>query len=300
MWIKKGLIFEINNHQKWMKTHAALPFSDQIKDQIYRIYFSTRNNRNKASVGFIERDFENGKTLKISKKAVLSPGKLGTFDENGVMGSCIVNKKNKKFLYYTGWGSSKSTPFEWSIGLAISENNGKTFEKISDGPIISKNSHDPYFVGSPTVIFDKNRWKMWYISTKGWKKSKKELTAPYYLKYAESKDGEEWKLNDDIAINVSKKEIGLGRASVIKEDKIYKMWYAYATTKYRIGYAESIDGKKWKRMDKKAGINVSKNGWDSESIEYPFVFNYKKKKMMLYNGNNFGKTGFGYAVYENK
>lgn len=298
MWIKKGLIFEIKKKKEWMQTHAALPFADKIRNNKYKIYFSTRDSKNRASTGFLEIDFDLGKVEGISKKPILNHGKVGTFDENGVMSSCLVNHRNKKYLYYTGWSSPKSTPFEWSIGLAISKNNGKTFEKISDGPIISKNRFDPYFVGSPTVLLDQNKWKMWYVSTKGWKKSKNNLIAPYFLKYTESKNGIDWKLNENIVIDVSKKEIGLGRASVIKENGIYKMWYSYSTKKYRIGYAESKNGIDWKRMDEKAGIATSKSGWDSNSIEYPFVFNYKNCKLMLYNGNNFGKTGFGYAVFK--
>ena len=43
-------------------------------------------------------------------------------------------------------------------------------------------------------------------------------------------------------------------------------------------------------------IDVSLVGWDSEMIEYPFVFEHKNKRYMLYNGNHYGKTGFGIAV----
>ena len=297
MWKKKSLIFKITTKKSWMRTHAALPFADKVKGKKYRIYFSSRDSKNRASIGFIELNLDNmQKITKTSNKPILSRGKRGSFDENGVMGSCIVNFRNKKYLYYTGWSSSKSAPFEWAIGLAISENGGKSFKKISEKPIISKNAFDPIFVGSPTVIRDKNIWKMWYVSTKGWKKSKGSIIAPYFLKYAESKNGIEWKLNNKIAINIKKNEIGLGRASVIKEKGIYKMWYSYSTKNYRIGYAESKNGKTWKRMDKLAGISVSSSGWDSVSIEYPFVFTEKGKKFMLYNGNNYGMTGFGYAV----
>lgn len=297
MWKKKSLIFKITTKKKWMKTHAALPFADRIKDEKYRIYFSSRDSKNRASTGFIELNINNmKKILKISENPILVHGRIGTFDENGVMGSCIVNFRNKKFLYYTGWSSSKIAPFNWAIGLAISEDGGKTFKKLSEEPILSKNLYDPVFVGSPTVIREGDIWKMWYISTKEWKKSKGSMIAPYFLKYAESKNGIDWKLNEKIAINIKKNEIGLGRSSVIKEKGIYKMWYSYSTKNYRIGYAESINGKNWKRKDKLAGITVSKSGWDSVSIEYPCVFLNKGQKFMLYNGNNYGMTGFGYAV----
>ena len=99
-------------------------------------------------------------------------------------------------------------------------------------------------------------------------------------------------------------EYAISRPTVIKEsfDK-YKMWYSYRAQSniktYRIGYAESNDGKIWIRMDKKMkDFDVSKNGWDSEMICYPFVFNHKNKYYMLYNGNKYGKSGFGIAIME--
>ena len=74
------------------------------------------------------------------------------------------------------------------------------------------------------------------------------------------------------------------------------MWYSYkVNSKYLIGYAESLDGVAWKRMDEEVGINLSIGGWDSEEIEYPHVFDHLDTRYMLYNGNNFGRTGFGIA-----
>jgi hypothetical protein len=83
------------------------------------------------------------------------------------------------------------------------------------------------------------------------------------------------------------------------------MWYSYRqkrgyrsdkSSSYRLGYAESRDGIKWNRKDDQVGINVSPSGWDSEMIEYPFYYAQNDKEYLFYNGNGFGKTGFGYAV----
>jgi hypothetical protein len=41
---------------------------------------------------------------------------------------------------------------------------------------------------------------------------------------------------------------------------------------------------------------VSLIGWDSEMIEYPFVFDHAGERYMLYNGNGYGKSGFGLAI----
>ena len=35
-------------------------------------------------------------------------------------------------------------------------------------------------------------------------------------------------------------------------------------------------------------------------ICYPNVFNHQGKKFMLYNGNGYGRGGFGYVIWENE
>ena len=101
-----------------------------------------------------------------------------------------------------------------------------------------------------------------------------------------------------MAIDLKKNETRIGRASILKEKNLYKMWYSYAKKYYKIGYAESTDGYKWKRKDELSGIIRSKSGWDSKMVAYPFVFEHKGKSYMLYCGNGYGKTGFGYAILE--
>ena len=69
---------------------------------------------------------------------------------------------------------------------------------------------------------------------------------------------------------------------------------------YRVRYAESSDGIHWVRKDEEVDLDVSDSGWDSEMICYPYIFDHKGNRYMLYNGNDFGKTGFGLAVLESK
>lgn len=301
MWKKHGLILDPKKYP-FLGTHAALPIADKISDDKYRIYFTSRDKNNHSRVFFIEVNIHNLKQInKINSKPILTPGKLGSFDENGVMASSLITYNKKKYLYYIGWNKGNSIPFRWSIGLAISNDNGKSFKKFSEGPILDRNYIDPFMVSSPTVIFDNEKFKMYYISPIECKFVRRKFSAPYNIRYAESYDGINWSREGKIAINFTHKgEHAIGRASVIKEKNKYKMWYSYAIKNYRIGYAESKNGIHWKRMDKISGIDVSSSGWDSISIEYPYVFQHDSTKYMLYCGNEFGKTGFGYATMEQK
>jgi len=67
---------------------------------------------------------------------------------------------------------------------------------------------------------------------------------------------------------------------------------------YRLGYAYSHDLIDWVRDDAAAGIDVSQQGWDSQMQCYPHTFELQGKIYMLYNGNEFGRRGFGLAVLE--
>ena len=67
---------------------------------------------------------------------------------------------------------------------------------------------------------------------------------------------------------------------------------------YRIGYAYSNDLENWTRDDSKAGIDISNDGWDSEMVSYPHVFELDGSLYMFYLGNQVGKYGFGIAKLE--
>ena len=139
---------------------------------------------------------------------------------------------------------------------------------------------------------------MWYVSCEGWIHAD---LPKYNIKLATSNDGINWKQPGIVCLDFKdENETALARPCIIKEDGIYKMWLSYKTLEqtYRIGYAESSDGISWKRKDDEVTITVSNSGWDSEMIEYPYVFIHNGKKYMAYNGNGYGENGAGLAVLE--
>lgn len=307
MWNKVNLIYNVKGEYDWNKSHAQVPVADILTDRI-RIYYATRNVKGQSNVSFIEVDKENPeKILFENPKPLLELGNIGTFDDSGIMPSSIITIGSKKFLYYIGWTTRQTVPFQNAIGLAISEDEGLTFNKISEGPIISVNHIEPYFSGTGYVIQDNGIFKMWYLSCVKWELIDNRPEPIYNIKYAESSDGINWKQTGAVAIELNDDEGGLVSASVIKTDNIYKMWFGKRKKKdyrdnsensYRIGYAESIDGINWLRKDDMAGIDISNSGWDSEMISYPYVFKNQNNLFILYNGNGFGKTGFGYGIWK--
>ncbi len=301
-----GGIFNVLGEYEWNKSHAQVPVADILKDNI-RIYYSTRDLFGRSNVSYIEVEKTNPKKITyIHNETLFELGDLGTFDDSGIMPSSIITIGNLKYLYYIGWTTRGTVPFQNAIGLAISYDGGRSFKKFSDGPIITVNSIEPYFSGTSYVLFENYIFKMWYLSCVKWEKYDGKPEPIYNLKYAESLDGINWNQTGKVAIELLEDEGGLVSASVFKKDGKYKMWFGKRkkidyrnkiSNSYKIGYADSLDGKDWIRKDYEAGIDISHEGWDSEMISYPYVFNNGNDLIMLYNGNGFGKSGFGYAVW---
>lgn len=306
-WEKRGLIYNTKANREWNQSHAQVPTVLKVNQEIIRIYFCSRDTNNRSYTTFIDVDANNLQNILYEHdKPILELGEIGTFDDSGIMPTWIEKFNKVVYLYYIGWNVGNTSRYRVAHGLAISEDNGITFKRYSKGPMMDRNYIDPISVSNHSIIREDDKWKMWYMSYCKWEIIN-GISEPFYnIKYAESKDGINWDRKGVICIDFKDEvEAGIARPSVIKENGIYKMWYSYRTAinyrkdkkgSYRIGYAESSDGINWIRMDDKAGINLSKKNWDSEMIEYPFILKIKGKLVMFYNGNGFGKSGFGYAV----
>lgn len=295
---------ETNQHWKSLlklydtNEYAAVPLCFWLDEYTIRVYFSSRNEINESIPYFFDFDFYKKRIISKPKLIGLDKGEIGTFDDSGVMPTSIIKVRNEIYMYYIGWNLGVTVPFRNSIGLAVSKDNGITFKKKFTGPIIDRSKDEPHFVASNHVVFHDNQFKMWYLSCVKWEKIGDNVRHYYHIKYTTSFDGINWERNNKIAIDFKyENEYAISVPRVLIEDGIYKMWYSYRgglySENYRIGYAESKNGKDWIRMDEKVKIDLLKEDWNSEMVCYPFLFSFKDKKYMLYNGNGYGKTGIG-------
>src|ERR1700730_6532217 len=167
-WQKQGLVFSPGNEGGWMRTHAQVP-TPLVGDGFIRVYFSSRSDPKVSLTTFVDLDIDDPrKILRLNTEPLLELGKPGTFDEHGIMPSCAIRDGHRVFLYYSGWSRGTSVPYTNSTGLAISEDAGETFKKISEGPIMAKSLSDPFSATSPVVLKDGDVWHMWYCSGTGW------------------------------------------------------------------------------------------------------------------------------------
>jgi len=312
-WEKKGSIFKADGQFDWMQCYSSPLTGFFIERNIYRIFFSTRKKPDArgnyiSRIAFVDINIQNPKKiLKISDKPLITLGKTGTFDENGTMIAEIISFKDKIYMYYMGWMRGINVPYYVQLGLAISSDSGTTFQRFSDGPVIGLSKLIPFGIGNVSIFIDDNhRWNMWYTSFTGWSSEGKTMNPKYHIKYANSNDGINWNFPDIDCLMPSYDGENLATPCVIKMDDVYHMWFSARKDfeqngekgNYYIGYARSYDMLNWIRDDDNGGIDVSEDGWDSDMMCYPHVFHCEGKVYMLYNGNDFGRFGFGLAVLE--
>ena len=299
-WEKLGKIQIDNKNQGWLTSYAAVPIAEHYIDDIFKVFVTTRNEKNQSNLVsfFIDLNYPTI-GFDLSPDAIFTTGKMGCFDDSGVMATWITPiDNNTKFLYYIGWNLGVTVPFRNSIGLAtVSPDGGIT--RNFDGPIVDRSPTEPHFCASCCVIKENGIWHMWYLSCVEWIESDINPIHKYHIKYASSKDGINWSRTGKVAINFKDDEIAISRPSVINDEDLWKMWFSHRGDHYKIGYAESLDGQNWKRIENHSNLNVSATGWDSEMVEYPFVFDHKGERYMLYNGNGYGKSGVGIARWIN-
>jgi hypothetical protein len=300
-WKKIKRVFIPEFQYPWMYSHAAnpVPFVLNAHDEIVRVFFTSRDVNNVSNIGFVDIDFKNDfKIVNICTEPVVRNGTLGTFDDSGAAMGCIIESNGKFYLFYLGWNLKVTVPWLNTIGLAISNSIDGKFQKYSEAPILDRSHIDPFSISYPSILFKDGIFKMWYGSNLSWGKDQNEMA--HVIKYAESHNLIDWKRTGQIHIDFKNEfEYAISKPWVTFDNNQYKMWYSFRASagcnNYRIGYAESDDGHNWCRIDEKAGIDVSPSGWDSEMICYPSVFTLNSGKFMLYNGNGFGKSGFGVA-----
>ena len=298
-WEKQGLIFNPEYIANQGLTCALMPIVELLDNEkdIVRVYYSPRDKDNKSQLYFFDCQITNPQNIiQIGQSPVYTHGCYGAFDDCGVTPGSFSEVNGKKVYYYTGWSLTRTVPMNNSIGIALFNSESEQFERIGSGPIMTRTLQEPFSCASPFVLKEKSKYKMWYASMDEWRERENDYLHIYNLKYAESNDGVNWSRANQVVLDYADDtEYAFGRPFVLREDNKYKMWYAVRGEFYRIGYAESDDGVAWKRLDHLAGIDVSPSGWDSDMIEYPFIFDHKNQRYMFYNGNGYGKTGIGLA-----
>jgi hypothetical protein len=315
-WNKLGKIFDPAQHQlpngctQFAQSPQTLVFDDFV-----RIYFSTRaldtSGKYLSHIAYVDMDKQLENVLRVADHTVIPLGGLGCFDEHGIFPINVLRHGDAIMAYTCGWNRRVSVSVDTAIGLALSHDNGRTFERQGAGPVLAASLHEPCLVGDGFVQVIDGVFHMWYIFGTGWKRFA-DGAAPdrtYKIGHAVSDDGVNWVKEEarQIIADVLGPDESQALPTVVEVAGRHHMFFCYRQSSdfrsnsargYRIGHAWSDDLVDWTRDDEGCPLAVEAGTWDADMQCYPHVFKCDGKVYLLYNGNEFGRAGFGVAVLE--
>jgi hypothetical protein len=278
-------------------THAANPLPVRLGGDVFRVFFSARDRENRSSVGFADIDIIRREVVRICDRPAFQHGPDDSYHSHGVSIGNWYEANGRRYILFMGWHIPDGGHWRGEIGrLQLASDLSLTLD--GESPFIGLSAEDPVSLSYPWVMPDPNGgYHIWYGSTQTWDAGNGEML--HVIRHAHSDDGDRWHADQHtvpFTIGVAQ---AFSRPTVVMETGNYQMWFSCRSgtgETYRIGHAVSHDAHTWTMQP--SGIDVSKEGWDCEMIEYPFVFDHAGSRFMLYNGNGYGQSGFGLAVAE--
>jgi sucrose-6-phosphate hydrolase SacC (GH32 family) len=310
-WTKLGRVFDPRRwpDRPWLQEFAQAP-SAIVMDDVVRMYFSCRPpaDTNGQYVSYSAyADLDRGdltRVIRVAEEPILALGDTGTFDEFGTYPVSVIRDGSQFRAYYGGWTRCESVPFNVGIGCAVSDDDGRTFRKLGPGPVIGYSLDEPFVMSGPKIRRFGDRWVLFYIAGSRWKMVDGRAEPVYRIRMASSDDGVEWtKAGRDLIPQRIEADEAQASPDVHFRNGRFHMFFCYRYSEgyrghergYRIGYAVSDDLMTWQRDDDVAGLAPSSEGWDSEMVSYPHVFELDGHTYMAYLGNQVGREGFGLA-----
>jgi len=307
IWKKHGQIFFPQQYgMEYAKSPQAVVF-----DEFVRVYFSACKKDGEKLISYVcFADFTKDFTRVLrTQKQIMPEGNVGCFDEHGIFPFSPFCDHGKIMAYTSGWSRRVSVSVDTAIGLAVSEDGGESFQRIREGPVLTSSRTEPFLVVDGFVRRYEDSLHMWYIYGKEWKQYA-GCTQPeriYKIGHAVSDNGIDWRKEGAAIIPDRLEDECQALPCVVYFKGCYHMFFCYRNAwgfrdqkerSYRLGYAWSNQPENWIRCDEKLNFEQPQDGWDSQMQCYPHVFTMDQRLYLLYNGNAFGKNGFGLAELE--
>ena len=301
-WHKRGLVWTAAQHHPLAISHGMGPTPILKDSETIRVYLTCLDATGRGRPFFVDVSAANPCTVVgVSDAPLLDIGRPGTFDDNGLMLLSIVPTGDHRVLmYYAGFELCRSIRYRIFTGIAVSSDNGETFQRHSEAPVLDRRPGELFFRCGPYVLYEDGRYRMWYVAGDEWTDVGGKEMPVYHLRYLESSDGLRWEGESMESMAISNaSEHGFGRPwvrrSIAGEYELYFSVRRRDFGAYRLGFARSKDGLKWTRADDELGLDVSPAGFDSTAIMYSAVITVGERTYCFYNGNEFGREGFAVA-----
>lgn len=289
----------------WAYSHIQVPTPFVMGNKIC-VYYATRDSDGKSHLLSFGLDIE--KPTKIIEREInplIDLGQPGTFDEDGVMVSSVIEANGDTMVFYTGWQRSHTVPYNTSAGLLIRKNSSRNFQRYSIGPILGRSVSEPFYTNTPFVYLQEDKFHMIYGSGKEWSLIGDRYEPTYFLRKRQSTDGLEWGgLGEEFLQPISKEESTV-RATRYNSGKTTKILFSSRFVRdFRGGsgsYAicEVTEPCSSEVNNLRSRVSFTNLGQFSNQnmLAYPAIFSLDVN-YLLFNGSSFGKNSIFLAREE--
>jgi hypothetical protein len=302
IWHREGLLVTVKPGHPWWVSHAQLPTVLPLAERLWRVYFGARDRDNRTRVLAVDVDPGDGMdVLAEHYEPLLDRGPPGTFDHEGVCPSAALTIDGEVRLYYIGVIMRRDVRSQASIGLAVS-GDGIAFRRAFAGPVHGVGPFDPFFSSAPTVRRSPHGYRMWYVGGTQWREVNGMLDPFYEIRITHSPDGLLWDARSQSALA---KAAGVGRPWITQERDGLRLWFSCRGEAYRMA-GDAAYRLMSVRLDEH-GVACgdaepvpfdnppAAGDFDGTMQAYACVLPYGDDLIMFYNGDEFGKAGFGWA-----
>jgi hypothetical protein len=304
-WRREGQLVSVKPGHPWWVSHAQLPTVLPLSQRLWRVYFAARDGGSHSRV--LAVDVDPGDRMRIVAEhleALLEPGLIGTFDHDGVLPSAAIVADGEVRLYYCGVSVRRDVRGTVSIGLAVSD-DGLKFRRAFAGPVHGIGPLDPYVTSAPVVLRTEDGYRMWYVGGTQWRDVDDFPDILYEIRTTRSDDGKIWDPRSATAVALRPPlEAGLGRPW-ITDGRRGRLWMSRRGESYRgpgdgayhlVSIAADARGSFGGPVEPVQFENPPVTGdFDSWMQAYACVVPHGEDLVMFYNGNDFGRAGFGWA-----
>jgi len=294
LWEK--ILFVPHKEMDWTTNTLLQPCPILIDEKTIRVFCGMRDDSGVSRVGFVDLDANNPKEiLQYSDKPCLNIGQPGMFDDNGIVPCHVMNHNDKLYMYYAGYFLGKNVRFIAFTGLAISEDNGLTFNRYQSTPIFERSPEGPLFRAIHCILpIEENKWQVWYGAGDSFLTGKNKTLPSYNIRTLITDSLTQFPTIGKDILDPVGDEYRVGRPNVIFKNNKYYMHFGAGSENdpYSLALATSDDAQHWNRLDDGVQFTENNTEWDDVMQAYPSVLSINEKTYLFYNGNNYGHDGF--------
>lgn len=302
-WQKKGLVWGGDDNHNLSLAGAMVPTPFLVNDDLLRVFFTRTDPSGRGFVVSMDLQASNpSEVIRPPGDPLLGPGDPGRFDDTGVMCTSVFRDFDGTLVMtYSGFEGLQKIRYRIFTGLARSQDEGATFTKLSETPMLDRIQGEALFRGGAFGLVEDGKYRIWYVGGGSWVNISGKQAPVYDIKTIQLENLRIVPQGSTtvLALDPIKDEHGFGRPWIVKKDKnLYQLFYSIrsrSSGRYSLGYAESEDGLIWVRKDDQMNLGHGEFDFESQAICYSAVIEVAGRIYCFYNGDDYGATGIGWA-----